>query len=55
MMEKMMDPNLIDYYPIDCAISSKIGIKNGYEIDFSNHIKGLVAFKPWVGLVEGLR
>ena len=36
-MEKI-DPNLIDYYLIDCAISSKIGIKNGYQIDFSNHV-----------------
>ena len=34
MMEKMMNPNIIDYYIIDCAISSIITIKNRYQIDF---------------------
>ena len=31
-----MDPNLVDYFTINCAISSKIGIENRYQIDFSN-------------------
>ena len=34
MVEKMMDPNITDYYIIDCAIPSKIAIKNRYQIDF---------------------
>ena len=32
----MMDRNIIDYYTIDCAISSKIEIENHYQIDFGN-------------------
>ena len=34
MMEKMMDPNIIDYYIINCAIPSIITIENCYQIDF---------------------
>ena len=35
-MEKMMDPNIIDYYIIDCAIPSIIKIKYCYRIDVRN-------------------
>ena len=34
MIEKMMDPNIIDYYIINCAIPSIITIENHYQIDF---------------------
>ena len=34
MIEKMMDPNIIDYYIINCAIQSIITIENLYQIDF---------------------
>ena len=34
MMEKMMDPNKIDYYIINCAIPSINTIENRYQIDF---------------------
>ena len=35
MMEKMMDPNIIVYYIINCAIPSIITISQiGYQIDF---------------------
>ena len=34
MMEKMMDPNIIDYYIINCAIPSIVTIENRYQIDF---------------------
>ena len=36
IIEKMMDPNIIDYryYIINCAIPSLITIKNRYQIDF---------------------
>ena len=34
MIEKMMDPNIIDYYIINCAIPSIITIENRYQIDF---------------------
>ena len=30
----MMDPNIIDYYLINCAIPSIITIENRYQIDF---------------------
>ena len=33
-IEKMMDPNIIDYYIINCAIPSIITIENLYQIDF---------------------
>ena len=33
-MEKMMDPNIIDYYIMDCAIPSKITIEYRYQIEF---------------------
>ena len=35
-MAKKMDPNLIDYYIIDCAIPSKIAIESTYQINFGN-------------------
>ena len=34
MIEKMMDPNIIDYYIINCAIPLIITIENRYKIDF---------------------
>ena len=34
MMEKKMDPNIIDYYIINCAIPSIVTIENLYQIDF---------------------
>ena len=34
MMEKMMDPNIIYYYIINCAIPPIITIENRYQIDF---------------------
>ena len=34
MIEKMMDPNIIDYYIINCAIPLIITIENRYQIDF---------------------
>ena len=36
MIEKMMDPNIIDYYIINCAIPLiiTIEIENRYQIDF---------------------
>ena len=34
MMVKMMYPNIIDYYIINCAIPSIIIIENRYQIDF---------------------
>ena len=33
-MEKMMDPNIIDYYIINCAIPLIITIETRYQIDF---------------------
>ena len=41
MMEKKMDPNIIDYYIINCAIPSIITIENRYQIDF-----GKPGYKP---------
>ena len=34
IIEKMMDPNIIDYYIIKCAIPSIITIENRNQIDF---------------------
>ena len=34
MIEKMMDPNISDYYVMNCAIPSIITIENRYRIDF---------------------
>ena len=34
MIEKMIDPNIIDYYIINCVIPSIITIENRYQIDF---------------------
>ena len=42
MMEKMRDPNIIDYYIINCAIPSVITIENRYLIDFGK--PGYVAY-----------
>ena len=33
-MEKVMDPNIINYYITNCAIPSIITIENRYQIDF---------------------
>ena len=33
-MEKKMDPNIIDYYIINCAIPSIVTIENRYQVDF---------------------
>ena len=41
MMEKMVDANLIDYYIINCAISSIITMENPYQIDFGNPVQHL--------------
>ena len=38
IMEKMMDPNIIDYYIINCAIPSIITIENHYQIDFGKPV-----------------
>ena len=35
-MEKIMDPNLIDYYMIDSLIPSKIRVQYRYQINFGN-------------------
>ena len=34
IIEKMVDPNIIDYYIFNCAIPSVITIENRYQIDF---------------------
>ena len=39
MIEKMMYPNIIDYYIINCAIPSIITIKNRYQIDFGKPVQ----------------
>ena len=36
MQEPVMDPKLVDYYMIDCAIQSTIGNKYCYHIKFGN-------------------
>ena len=38
MIEKMMDPNIIDYNIINCAIPSIITIENRYHIDFGKPV-----------------
>ena len=38
MIEKMMDPNIIDYNIINCAIPLIITIKNRYQIDFGKPV-----------------
>ena len=38
MVEKMMDPNIIDYNIINCAIPLIITIKNRYQIDFGKQV-----------------
>ena len=42
MMEKMMDPNMIDYYIINCAIPS---IENRYQIDFGKSASTFVCIE----------
>ena len=42
MIEKMMDPKIIDYYIINCAIPSIITIENRYQIDFGKPGYGYV-------------
>ena len=41
MMERMMDPNIIDYYIINCAIPSIFTIENRYQIDFGKPVDAL--------------
>ena len=38
MNEKMMNPDIIDYYMFNCTIPSIITIKNCYQIDFSKPV-----------------
>ena len=38
MMEKMMDPNIIDYYIINCAIPLIITTKNRNQIYFGKPV-----------------
>ena len=44
MKGKMMDPNIIDYYIINCAIPSIITIENRYQIDFGKPGRGYVLY-----------
>ena len=44
MMEKMMDPNIIDYYIINCAIPSIVTIENCYQIDFGKPDEDQIVF-----------
>ena len=46
MMEKMMDPNIIDYYIINCAIPSIITIEDCYQINFGKPDYSLVPISP---------
>ena len=48
MMEKIMDPNIIDYYIVNCAIPSIITIC--YQIDFGKPYGGV----PQPGTHRGL-
>ena len=38
VMVKMMYPNIMDYYIINCAIPSIISIQNCYQIDFNKPV-----------------
>ena len=38
IIEKIMDPNIIDYYIINYAIPSIITIENHYQIDFGKPV-----------------
>ena len=40
MIENMMDPNIIDYNIINCAIPSMITIENHYQINFGKPVCG---------------
>ena len=40
MMENMMDPNVIDYYIINCEIPSIITIQSCYQSDFGKPVLG---------------
>ena len=45
MIEKMMDPNIIDYYIINYLIPSIMKIENRYRINFGKPVnKVLIAF-----------
>ena len=46
MMGKMMYPNIIDYYMINCAIPSLITIENRYQIDFGKPNQPFTALVP---------
>ena len=55
MMEKMMDPNIIDYYIINCAIPLMITIKNRYQFDFDKSASWMViksSTNPLQNLIE---
>ena len=39
-MENMMDPNIVVYCIINCAIPLIITIENGYQIDFGKPAAG---------------
>ena len=54
MIEKMMDPNIIDYYIIDCAIPSIITIENRYQIDFGKPGNFIVGSAPHIRTVPFL-
>ena len=38
VLGKMMYPNIMDYYIINCAIPSIISIENSYQIDFGKPV-----------------
>ena len=57
VIEKMMDPNIIAYYIINCAMPSIITIENLYQINFGKpggsfmNISSSAYFqKSWRGL-----
>ena len=45
MIEKMMDPNIIDHYIINRAIPSIITIENRYQIDFGKPVSEYMYIK----------
>ena len=48
VIEKMMDPNIIDHYIINCAIPSMITVENRYRIDFGKPV-------DWARNVDGIQ
>ena len=52
MMEKIMDPNIIDYYIINCAIPSIITTEYRYQINFGKPaVHGKLYYFPLPGYV----